>query len=137
MNLRQLFQGLTLFTVLALFQTVSFGQVMVSRTGQAKINLTNFTVNSSQDRIMIDWATDNKVPTNYFEIERSSDGINYKTIALVLGADPKQPGCDCYEGFDKPGSVITKLFYRLKHVNKDGEIEFSEARMPAVTNNIL
>ena len=34
---------------------------------------------------MIDWATDNKVPTNYFEVERSSDGINFKTIALVFG----------------------------------------------------
>ena len=81
---------------------------------------------------MIDWATDNKVPTNYFEIERSSDGINFKTIALVLGPDPKQTNCNCYECFDKPDSNTKKYFYRLKHVSSEGEIELSETKMLAI-----
>ena len=81
---------------------------------------------------MIDWATDNKVPINYFEIERSNDGINFKTIALVLGPDPKQANCDCYKCFDKAGSNAKKYFYRLKHVSTDGEIELSEMKMLAI-----
>lgn len=82
---------------------------------------------------MIDWATDNKVATNYFEIERSSDGVNFRTIAMVLGPDPKQNNCDCYECFDKT-STNTKYFYRLKHVSTDGEIELSETKMLAINN---
>ncbi|MGH2565055.1 MAG: hypothetical protein ACRDE5_11110, partial [Ginsengibacter sp.] len=68
---------------------------------------------------MIDWSTDNKVATNYFEIQRSVDGKNFNTIALVMGPDPKQPNCDCYEGFDKPTTKKQQYFYRLKHVGLD------------------
>ncbi|HWH63766.1 MAG TPA: hypothetical protein VNS50_10850, partial [Ginsengibacter sp.] len=44
------------------------------QTQQAKINYTSFTVHTVNKRIMIDWSTDNKVATNYFEIQRSFDG---------------------------------------------------------------
>ena len=111
---------------------VSIGQT--STPEQAKINITSFTVNIHEKRILIDWATDNKIPANYFEIQRSLDGINFKTILLVLGPDPKQTGCDCYECFDKPGTRTKKYFYRLKHVNKDGEFELSETKMLALNN---
>ena len=98
-----------------------------------KINFTSFTLNSKPKGIVIDWATDSKVPTNYFEIERSSDGVTFTTIAMVFGPDPKQTGCDCYECFDKT-RVKQKFFYRLKHVSTDGQIELSETKMLAVNN---
>jgi hypothetical protein len=97
-----------------------------------KIRFTSFTVHSTPKRVLIDWATDNTVSTNYFEIERSSDGVNFKTVALVMGPDPTQSKCDCYEGFDKPAASAKKYFYRLKHVSTDGEVELSEMKMLAV-----
>jgi hypothetical protein len=130
MNTKKLFQLAIAFMVFILIQEVSIGQAI--STKHEKINFTSFTVNTHQKRIMIDWATDNKVPTNYFEIERSSDGVNFKTIALVLGPDPKQTSCDCYECFDKPGSNAKKYFYRLKHISIDGEIDLSEMKMLAI-----
>ena len=60
------------------------------KINKSKINYTSFTVNSVKQRIMIDWSTDNKVETNYFEIQKSVDGVNFKTIAMVLGPDPKK-----------------------------------------------
>jgi hypothetical protein len=106
----------------------------ICQTQQAKINYTSFTVNAVKKVIMIDWATDNKVATNYFEIQRSVDGVNFKTIAMVMGPDPKQINCDCYEGFDKPLTNRHKYFYRLKHVSTDGEIDLSETKMLAINN---
>jgi hypothetical protein len=130
MNLKKIFQCVVVLLVSLSIHTITLGQAPVIEQG--KINFTSFTVNSNQKRIIIDWATDNKVPTNYFEIERSSDGINFKTIALVLGPDPKQTSCDCYECFDKPDLNSKKYFYRLKHVSTDGEIELSETKMLAI-----
>lgn len=130
MNSKKIFQGIIVLVVFSLIHIVSLGQVVA--TDPARINFTSFTVNSNQKGIKIDWATDNKKPTNYFEIERSSDGINFKTIAMVLGPDPKQPSCDCYESFDKPKSKAKKYFYRLKHVSADGEIELSETKILAM-----
>ncbi len=130
MNSKKIFQCINVLAIFLLIHSVALGQTLV--TEQAKINFTNFTVNSNQKRIRIDWTTDNKIPTNYFEIERSNDGTNFKTIALVLGPDPKQTSCDCYGCFDKPASNTKKYFYRLKHVGTDGVTELSETKMLAI-----
>jgi hypothetical protein len=130
MNSKKIFHRIAGLLIFLSTYAVTLGQTVV--TEKLKVTFTSFTINSNQKGIKIDWATDNKVPTNYFEIERSSDGINFNTIALVLGPDPKQPGCDCYECFDKPGSNTKKYFYRLKHVSINGEIELSETKMLAI-----
>ena len=130
MNAKKLKQCTIVFLNFLLIHSVSLGQTQA--TQQARINYTSFTINATPKRILIDWGTDNKIATNYFEIERSLDGKNFKTIALVLGADPKQENCDCYEGFDKPNAKSKKYFYRLKHVGLNGEIDLSETKMLAI-----
>ncbi len=129
MNSKKIFQSAVVLLISLSMHTLTMGQTGNSKPG---INFTNFMISAIQKRIIIDWGTDNKVATNYFEIERSSDGINFKTIAMVLGPDPKQPGCDCYKCFDKPDLKTKKYFYRLKHVSVNGEIEMSETKMLAV-----
>ena len=97
----------------------------------AKVSYTSFTVNEASNKVVIDWITDNKVATNYFEIQRSTDGKNFKTVALVFGPDPRQSEGNSYECFDTPSNK-KKYFYRLKHVNTDGEAELSEVKMLAL-----
>lgn len=130
MNSKKLLQGLLILPMFLLPHIVTLGQAPVIEP--YKINFTSFTIHSNHKKIMIDWATDNKVATNYFEIQKSRDGVNFNTIELVLGADPKQASCDCYEGFDKADSNSKKYFYRLKHVSTDGEVELSKTKMLAI-----
>ena len=54
------------------------------------INVTEFTVSAKQQKVIIDWKTDGATATNYFAVQKSTDGVNFKTVALVLGPDPKQ-----------------------------------------------
>src|SRR6185503_12576422 len=124
MNSKKLKQCSIVFLFFSLTHLVSLGQTQAIQ--QTKINYTSFTVSAVQKRIMIDWKTDNKTPTNYFEIEKSLDGVNFKTIALVFGPDPKQTEGDSYEGFDKRDANTKKCFYRLKHVGVNGDIQLSE-----------
>ena len=126
MNTKQLCKCLYAFIILIWVHSEGLCQ-----TKQAKINYTSFTVHTVNKRIMIDWSTDNKVATNYFEIQRSFDGKDFKTIAMVLGPDPRQANCDCYEGFDKP-STNKKYFYRVKHVDLDGNVDLSKTEMLAI-----
>ncbi len=106
--------------------------VTLAQSKQARINYINFTVNEVEKKIIIDWAVDDKVPANYFEIQKSLDGKNFRTIALVMGPDPKQANADSYEYFDKPASKTQKYFYRLNHISVDGESELSETKMLAI-----
>ncbi len=97
------------------------------------INVIDFKVVKNQNKVNINWSTDRTSATNYFEIEKSVDGKNFKTIAYILGADPSKTDCDCYGCFDKI-TINKESYYRLKHVDTNGEIEFSETRILALNN---
>ena len=93
------------------------------------VKVTDFTLNTRDKKVIIDWKTDGSTPANYFAIQKSIDGVNYKTVALVLGPDPKQKDCDCYGGFDKYVPQKAKhAYYRLVHVDTDGNEQVTETK---------
>ena len=127
MNTKKLHKFLGLSLVLLTACSNSFCQV---NAGDAtpKIRYTSFTINSASNGIMVDWSTDSSVQVNYFEIQRSTDGKDFKTVAMILGPDPKEASGDRYDWLDKSGKKNKKYFYRLKHVSVDGESELSETK---------
>jgi len=90
------------------------------------ITITNFTVYEKDAKLFVDWSTDGAIATNYWEVQKSDDGKNFSTIAIVLGPDPKQPG-DRYQYKDKitEGRDATK-YYRLCHIDANGNAQMSE-----------
>lgn len=117
--------------VIILFLSFVFS-ANAQKTGNEKINITNFQVIKEQNKIAIKWATNSESLTNYFEVERSTDGKNFKTVAYVLGADPAQNDCECFSCFDKIDTKFKESFYRLKHVNVNGSVQFSNVKMLAL-----
>ncbi len=97
---------------------------------KGNVNITAFTVSIKGQKVLLNWNTNGTVTTNYFAIQKSTDGINYKTVALVLGSDPKQKDSDCYGCFDKYVSKTAKhSYYRLVHIDTDGNEQISEAKI--------
>ena len=115
------------FAVFLLIHTITLAQ-----SKQDRINYISFTGNEVQNRIINDLAVDEKVPATYLQLQRSLDGINFRTIALAKGPATKKANEDNYECFDKPSSKKEKYFYRLNHISADGESELSEIKMLAV-----
>ena len=95
------------------------------------INVTDFSVIAKEQKVIIDWKTDGSIATNYFAIQKSTDGVNFKTVAVVLGPDPKQKNCDCYGCFDKYVPKSTKNYYRLVHIDSEGNEQIGEAKILA------
>ncbi len=113
--------SLLLFVVLINSKTIA-----QQAANDSKININQFSVTCKDQKIMVDWATDGITPTNYLEIQQSTDGINFSSIAFVLGPDPRQKG-DHYQYADKwKASKLNTIAYRLKHVNTDGTEIFSQ-----------
>lgn len=111
------------FYLVALFMAFSF--TGIAQNNNKTINITNFTVYAKEAKIVIDWATDGTSATNYWEIQRSSDGVQFATIALVLGPDPRQTG-DKYQAADKlKDSKGLPAYYRLRHIGTDGKEQLS------------
>ena len=59
---------------------------------------------------------------NLFEIEKSSNGKEFKMAALVFGTE--KAGDEIYKFFEK--AVSKKVYYRIKMVGKDNSIRYSE-----------
>jgi hypothetical protein len=119
-------------TTITIFFIASFFAVNAQSSPGAEINIIDFNVVMSQNKVNINWSTDKVNPTNYFEVEKSYDGKNFKTVAYVLGADPAKTDCDCYGCFDKISKNTKKSYYRLKHIDSKGIVEFSEVKMIAL-----
>ncbi len=99
---------------------------------QRDVNITGFTVSANENKVVLDWKTDGTLATNYFEVQKSADGINFKTIALVLGPDPKQTSGDSYGFFDKNlAKNLKQSYYRLVHVDANGIQQLSAVKLLA------
>ena len=105
--------------------------VLVLLTGfnvkaQKEIKITNFSIYAKDSKLIIDWATDGIVATNYWQVQRSPDGIQFTTIAYVLGPDPRQSG-DQYEYMEKvKDKKLMNSYYRLIHTDLNGVVMTSE-----------
>lgn len=115
---KNLLKALSIFLFLSITTTTLFAQ-------KNNVNVTNFTVTTKAQKVIIDWKTDGSAATNYFAIQKSTDGVNFKTVAMVMGPDPKQKDCDCYGCSDK---YTAKSYYRLIHVDTDGNEQVTAAK---------
>lgn len=97
-----------------------------------QIDFKNISVNANQGKVNIKWTTDDVSATNYFELEKSNDGQNFKTVALVMGADPSIAAGNCFGCFDKVSEKAKTAYYRIKHIDKNGYVQLSEIQMLAI-----
>jgi hypothetical protein len=91
-----------------------------------QINITNLTVYAKESKLFVDWTVESAAQVNYFEVQRSTDGIQFTTVALVLGPDPRQGG-DKFLYMEKvKDPKMVNAYYRLRHVGIDGKEQISK-----------
>ncbi|MEO6136630.1 MAG: hypothetical protein ABIP35_15865 [Ginsengibacter sp.] len=123
-----------IFRLVLVILSVTFTQAINAQDQNAKINITDFHVVKTDLKVSVNWSTDNGGAANYFELEKSNDGVKFKTVAYVLGADPSKSDKEAYGYFDKIKNEKEKLYYRLKHVSLSGDVEYSEVEVLSLKN---
>lgn len=93
------------------------------------INVTDFNVTEIGNEMKISWTMGKSAVANYFEVEKSTDGEEFKTVAIVMGPDPTKTDCDCYWYVDKINTKTKAVYYRLKHIDTNGDAELSRIKM--------
>jgi hypothetical protein len=77
----------------------------------------------NDEQIKVTWITANEVNNNYFEVQRSNDGENFKTLTKVNSTGASS-GLNVYEYIDR--EVSSGLFYyRIRQVDLDGKESYS------------
>ncbi len=87
------------------------------------VELAEFSINDENCTNKIEWTTLSEVGTAYFEIERSADGVQFEMIQelAAIGGPTKVTS---YKFVDNV--VIQTNFYRLKIIDLDGSVQFSQ-----------
>ena len=88
------------------------------------VTFTAFTGRQDGNSVVLEWTTMSENNNDYFEIERSSDGINFVTIGYVEGAGNSNSRIDY--SFSDNAPEQGRLYYRLSQVDFDGTREYAD-----------
>ncbi|MCC6252410.1 MAG: hypothetical protein IT238_08120, partial [Bacteroidia bacterium] len=87
------------------------------------ITLLEFNAQPVIDEVSITWTTASEINNDYFNVERSKDGIHFESIAQIPGAGNSHTILN-YKTMDaQPYEGVS--YYRLKQTDFDGKFEYS------------
>ena len=82
------------------------------------LDLLSFAAQAKNTTVQLSWNTANEINTSYFDIQRSENGIEFKTVGSIY-CNPNQSGSR-YTFIDNVSNVeASKIYYRLKQFDKD------------------
>jgi hypothetical protein len=116
--------------ILAFAGTVLFtsSNAFASNTPIAKSSVENFSININSDKICLNWVAGQQGALNYFVIEKSLDGKNYKDAAIVF-ANTSTTEKQAYLFSDKVAKNSHKtIYYRLRIVDSLNNFKLSEVK---------
>ena len=91
--------------------------------GTLPINLLSFTGKEENGKVKLSWETAQEINNEYFNIEHSLDGNNFKIISKVISKGNTSTG-HTYAKEDNQ-NINGVHFYRLKQVDVDGKFTYS------------
>ena len=109
--------------------TTNNPDIFIAKISQATtlpVKLESFTakVLSNDNTVMLNWRASLQINNAYFEVERSKDGQQFESVGKIEGCSL----CEVIENFElKDNNPFTGVsYYRLKEVDKDGKIVYSQ-----------
>jgi hypothetical protein len=91
-------------------------------------------VKEDEHTIGLSWVTENESSVKNYEVQKSTDANNFKTVDLV----PASAGSDGHGSYHRPYLVTPvdrgQIYFRLKETDKTGGVLYSETRMVDLGN---
>ncbi len=126
----------TFVLLVMLFSVISVSALTVSGENTSTIipeptgNVTyqSIIVTMTDKSVILDWNTASEFRNSYFEVERSSNMKDFKTVALVLDGFTTEGSGKKY-AFKENVSVVKNgriAYYRLKQFDEYGNVSYSE-----------
>lgn len=91
------------------------------------VELNHFNATAQSNRkVKIDWSTTSEINNNYFMVQRSSNAVDFEDVERVEGSFNSNVLLEyqIFDDFPLPGTS----YYRLKQVDIDGSISYSEVK---------
>lgn len=83
---------------------------------------------SGLSSVTVNWKTEQEINSKGFEIQRSSDNINFEAVGFVSSKTANSSLAQFYSFIDNSNNVKGTSFYRLKMIDLDNTFAFSSIR---------
>ncbi len=103
----------------------SITQMLKNISVALPLTLLNFTAVKQGNTAQLKWQTTNEVNTAYFNIQRSTDAVNFTKIGVVKANNINGINNYFYED-NIEGQPSEKLYYRLQEIDIDAKAQYSE-----------
>ncbi len=97
----------------------------ITVSGLVPLNLLSFDAYKIEQTVQLKWKTENEINTSHFEIERSSNGVDFEKIGKVNSFNSSGTNNYSYQDI-KPLKGMN--FYRLKQIDIDGRFTYSNIK---------
>ena len=87
------------------------------------LDLLSFTGEKIDEKIALNWQTENEINFSHFEVERATNGVSFSKIGQVEG---KSAASNEYHFYDLVKNIYEdKAYYRLKMIDIDNQYKYS------------
>jgi poly(beta-D-mannuronate) lyase len=84
------------------------------------LHLISFNASLLQNETLLQWQVENEINFKHYELEYSTDGINFKTIAIIVAKNKST-----YD-YKYQQTIVQKEYYRIKMVDNDDTYSYSK-----------
>ena len=91
----------------------------------------------SENKVESKWVSANEINVSHFNIQRSLDGQEFKTIGKIAAKNKSSNEYQFIDNLATNYSLPTTLFYRLQGIDNDGKINYSETKSLTTHNSQL
>jgi acid phosphatase type 7 len=95
-------------------------------TSTLAVTINKYNVALKNNKVLVQWTTQQEVNSDYFTIERSADGLNYEMVMVISGKGNSDTPTD-YEFVDNNPLEGTS-YYRLVATDKNGDAKIAGVR---------
>jgi hypothetical protein len=103
-------------------QFITIGTINTNYVCTLPVSFSNFSANCVQDYVKLKWTTESEIKNDYFEVERSENGLDFNSITRIDGNGTINVQQN-YQYIDEQ-SLFGTSYYRLKQVDFDGKVEY-------------
>jgi hypothetical protein len=125
------------YTMQVTFSGMTQGTEYLFSVGSAgtalPVEFTYFDAKSLSDKIELTWGTATETNNDFFEVQRSADGMNWEALEKVNGAGTTLDEQN-YLTYDY-NPIVGESYYRLRQVDFDGTQDYSVIRKVSASEN--
>jgi hypothetical protein len=89
-------------------------------------SINDFTGKIYKNRVLLNWSTASNLEVEYFEIQKSTDGLSFASLHIVKKQFSSNDILDYHSTDDVNTSGDDFVYYRLKTVGENGQVTYSK-----------